>query len=241
MARRLPPGAGHADPAVVSAEAGRGRGPRQRGVLRRAARSRAVLAMLGIGVVTYRIGRDELTWRSSGGFAEVRNDKVIILADTGRDAGRHRPRPGRAGARAGRGAPDWPQTQEEIATSCGAALVRALDPAAGRRPRPVSVDIRGPGGRPNRSLGQRSEPPRRQHEDPEPTTCPRPDRRRHRRGSAYPAPPGPERIAYPANWKDHVRIRSSIARRQAVPRALRQHASGGRRDEGGQALPTARC
>ena len=41
-----------------------------------------LLATLGIGEVTYRIGRDEHHVAAAGGFAEVRNDKVIILADT---------------------------------------------------------------------------------------------------------------------------------------------------------------
>jgi F-type H+-transporting ATPase subunit epsilon len=40
-----------------------------------------LLATLGIGEVTYRIGREEYHVAVSGGFAEVRNDKVIILAD----------------------------------------------------------------------------------------------------------------------------------------------------------------
>ena len=40
------------------------------------------LTTLGIGLVTYKIGRDEFRVVVSGGFAEVRNDKVIILADT---------------------------------------------------------------------------------------------------------------------------------------------------------------
>ena len=40
------------------------------------------LTTLGTGIVTYRIGRDEHQLAVSGGFAEVRNDKVIILADT---------------------------------------------------------------------------------------------------------------------------------------------------------------
>jgi F-type H+-transporting ATPase subunit epsilon len=39
------------------------------------------LATLGIGELTYRIGREEYHVAVSGGFAEVRNDKVIILAD----------------------------------------------------------------------------------------------------------------------------------------------------------------
>ena len=41
-----------------------------------------LLATLGIGEVTYRVGRDEHHVAVAGGFAEVRNDKVIILADT---------------------------------------------------------------------------------------------------------------------------------------------------------------
>jgi len=40
-----------------------------------------LLATLGIGELTYRIGREEYHVAMSGGFAEVRNDKVIILAD----------------------------------------------------------------------------------------------------------------------------------------------------------------
>src|SRR5918912_1289601 len=42
----------------------------------------ALLATLGIGELTYRIGRDERHVAVAGGFAEVRNDKVIVLADT---------------------------------------------------------------------------------------------------------------------------------------------------------------
>lgn len=37
---------------------------------------------LGIGELTYRRGRDELRLAAAGGFCEVRNDKVIVLADT---------------------------------------------------------------------------------------------------------------------------------------------------------------
>jgi F-type H+-transporting ATPase subunit epsilon len=40
-----------------------------------------LLATLGIGELTYRVGRDERHVAIAGGFAEVRNDKVIILAD----------------------------------------------------------------------------------------------------------------------------------------------------------------
>ena len=40
------------------------------------------LTTLGIGEPMYRIGRDEHHVAVAGGFAEVRNDKVIILADS---------------------------------------------------------------------------------------------------------------------------------------------------------------
>jgi F-type H+-transporting ATPase subunit epsilon len=40
------------------------------------------LTTLGIGELTYRQGREERRLAVSGGFAEVRNDKVIVLADT---------------------------------------------------------------------------------------------------------------------------------------------------------------
>lgn len=39
------------------------------------------LTTLGIGELTYRAGREERHVSIAGGFAEVRNDKVIILAD----------------------------------------------------------------------------------------------------------------------------------------------------------------
>ena len=41
----------------------------------------AFLTTLGTGEVTYRIDRDEYYLAVSGGFAEVRSDKVIVLAD----------------------------------------------------------------------------------------------------------------------------------------------------------------
>ena len=41
-----------------------------------------LLSTLGIGELMYRIGRDEHHAAVSGGFCEVRNDKVIVLADT---------------------------------------------------------------------------------------------------------------------------------------------------------------
>jgi F-type H+-transporting ATPase subunit epsilon len=41
----------------------------------------AFLTTLGTGEVIYRIDSDEYYLAVSGGFAEVRNDKVIVLAD----------------------------------------------------------------------------------------------------------------------------------------------------------------
>jgi F-type H+-transporting ATPase subunit epsilon len=40
------------------------------------------LTTLGVGELTYRTGRDEFHLAVAGGFCEVRNDKVIVLADT---------------------------------------------------------------------------------------------------------------------------------------------------------------
>jgi F-type H+-transporting ATPase subunit epsilon len=42
----------------------------------------ALLSTLGIGELSYRIGRDERHAAVGGGFCEVRNDKVIVLADS---------------------------------------------------------------------------------------------------------------------------------------------------------------
>jgi F-type H+-transporting ATPase subunit epsilon len=85
-----------------------------------------LLATLGIGEVTYRIGREEYHVAVSGGFAEVRNDKVIILADAAEtpadiDRARAERARDRAEARlAGRG-------QEEVDYArAAAALARAL-------------------------------------------------------------------------------------------------------------------
>ncbi len=42
----------------------------------------AFLTTLGTGELTYRQGREEHSLAVSGGFAEVRNDKMIVLADS---------------------------------------------------------------------------------------------------------------------------------------------------------------
>jgi F-type H+-transporting ATPase subunit epsilon len=85
-----------------------------------------LLATLGIGELTYRIGRDERHVAIAGGFAEVRNDKVIVLADSAehpQDIDRARAERARDRAEqrlAGR-------AQDEIDYArAGAALARAL-------------------------------------------------------------------------------------------------------------------
>jgi F-type H+-transporting ATPase subunit epsilon len=85
-----------------------------------------LLATLGIGELTYRVGRDEYHVAVSGGFAEVLNDKVIVLADvaeTPADIDRARAERARdraEGRLAGR-------SQEEIDyTRAMCALARAL-------------------------------------------------------------------------------------------------------------------
>jgi F-type H+-transporting ATPase subunit epsilon len=85
-----------------------------------------LLATLGTGEATYRVGRAEHHLAVSGGFVEVRNDTVIILADVAEtpgdiDRGRAERARDRAEARlAGR-------TQEDIDyTRAMCALARAL-------------------------------------------------------------------------------------------------------------------
>jgi F-type H+-transporting ATPase subunit epsilon len=84
------------------------------------------LTTLGVGVLTYRIGRDEFHLAMSGGFAEVRNDKVIILADSAeRPDEIDRARADRARERAERRIGG--RSEEEIDfVRCQAALTRAL-------------------------------------------------------------------------------------------------------------------
>jgi F-type H+-transporting ATPase subunit epsilon len=85
-----------------------------------------LLSTLGIGELSYRTGREEHHLAVSGGFAEVRNDKVIVLADTSErpaeiDTGRAAAARERAEQRlSGR-------TQEDVDyTRAVAALTRAL-------------------------------------------------------------------------------------------------------------------
>jgi F-type H+-transporting ATPase subunit epsilon len=81
---------------------------------------------LGIGELMYRAGRDERYLAVSGGFAEVRNDKVIVLADTAeRPEEIDRARAERARERAERRLAG--RTDEEVDyTRALAALARAM-------------------------------------------------------------------------------------------------------------------
>jgi F-type H+-transporting ATPase subunit epsilon len=85
------------------------------------------LTTLGIGEVTYRVGQDEHYLAVAGGFAEIRNDKVIVLADTAeRPEEIDRARAERARERAERRL-SAPATEEAIDyTRAAAALARAL-------------------------------------------------------------------------------------------------------------------
>src|SRR5215813_1946906 len=81
----------------------RDRHPRQPGHFGVLPGHAAFLTTLGIGELMYRIGRDEHYMAVAKGFAEVRNDKVIVLADTAeRPAEIDRPRAERAKERAER-------------------------------------------------------------------------------------------------------------------------------------------
>jgi|SRR6267142_1937834 len=86
----------------------------------------AFLTTLGIGELTYRIGRDEHHAAVAGGFCEVRNDKVIVLADSAELPGEiDRARAERARERAEQRLSG--RAQEEIDyVRASAALARAL-------------------------------------------------------------------------------------------------------------------
>lgn len=85
-----------------------------------------LLATLGIGELTYRNGREERHVAVAGGFAEVRNDKVIVLADAAELPGEiDRVRAERARDRAEQRLSG--RSQDEIDyTRAAAALARAL-------------------------------------------------------------------------------------------------------------------
>jgi F-type H+-transporting ATPase subunit epsilon len=88
------------------------------------------LTTLGIGELTYRKGRDEYHLAITGGFVEVRNDKVIVLADTAErpdeiDRERAERARSRAEARLAGRAPDE-STDAVDYTRALVALMRAL-------------------------------------------------------------------------------------------------------------------
>ncbi|MGH7276977.1 MAG: F0F1 ATP synthase subunit epsilon [Candidatus Rokuibacteriota bacterium] len=84
------------------------------------------LTTLGIGEVMYRAGRDERHLAVAGGFAEVRNDKVIILADSAeRPDEIDRSRAERAKERAERRLSSRSSEEVDFARAA-AALARAL-------------------------------------------------------------------------------------------------------------------
>jgi F-type H+-transporting ATPase subunit epsilon len=111
---------------VVSAEADEIVVPGSQGYFGVLSGHAPLLATLGIGVLTYRIGRDEYPVAVAGGFTEVRNDKVIILADsaeTPADIDRARAERARERAEARLSG----RNQEEIDYArAAAALARAL-------------------------------------------------------------------------------------------------------------------
>ncbi len=85
------------------------------------------LTTLGIGEVTYRVGQDEHYLALAGGFAEVRNDKVIVLADTAeRPEEIDRGRAERARERAERRLSAATSEETVDYTRAAAALARAL-------------------------------------------------------------------------------------------------------------------
>jgi F-type H+-transporting ATPase subunit epsilon len=87
------------------------------------------LTTLGIGELTYRKGRDEFHLAVAGGFCEVRNDKVIVLADSAeRPEEIDRGRAERARERAERrlsGRPAGDQPEEIDYVRANRALARA--------------------------------------------------------------------------------------------------------------------
>jgi F-type H+-transporting ATPase subunit epsilon len=84
------------------------------------------LTTLGVGELTYRKGRDEFHLAVAGGFCEVRNDKVIVLADTAeRPEEIDRDRAERARQRAEQRLSGRSQEEVDYARAA-AALARAL-------------------------------------------------------------------------------------------------------------------
>jgi F-type H+-transporting ATPase subunit epsilon len=92
-----------------------------------------LVALLGAGEVTYRVGRTERYLALSGGFAEIGSDHVTILADTAErpeeiDTARARAARGRAEGRLGaRGGDevDYPRAMRALARAQARLLVAA--------------------------------------------------------------------------------------------------------------------
>jgi F-type H+-transporting ATPase subunit epsilon len=87
------------------------------------------LTTLGAGVLTYRKGREEFRLALAGGFCEVRDDKVIVLADSAEypeevDRARAERARERAERRLGGRAPDGPPEEIDYGRA-GRALARA--------------------------------------------------------------------------------------------------------------------
>ena len=96
------------------------------------------LTTLGIGELMYRIGRDEHHVAVAGGFAEVRNDKVIIPRRLGGNPRRHRSRPRGEGPGARRGAPGRSRRRGERRLQPGAFNRRpGVYPPHRGRPKPI--------------------------------------------------------------------------------------------------------
>ncbi len=86
----------------------------------------AFLTTLGAGELSYRQGRQERYLAVAGGFTEVRNDKVVILADTAeRPEEIDRERAERARQRAEQRLAERSQDEIDFARA-SAALARAL-------------------------------------------------------------------------------------------------------------------
>jgi F-type H+-transporting ATPase subunit epsilon len=98
-----------------------------------------LLALLGVGDLTYRTGREEHHLAVSGGFAEVGPERVTILAETAErpeeiDAGRARSARKRAEGRLGgrlAGDTDFPRAMQALARAQARLQVAAARRGAG--------------------------------------------------------------------------------------------------------------
>ena len=116
------------------------------------------LTTLGIGELTYRKGRDEYHLAVAGGFAEVRNDKVIVLADAAEQPKFLRPQL-RSRFQDNFAAAHFPATQQNVLPRLGRLILDLHAPVV-ERPRSFDDDDRigpsrdrGPGHYPRRLQG----------------------------------------------------------------------------------------